>query len=75
MGQVSPNLIDTLDINRLSVQSGEDGAVIAVVMLTMALRHLVFVGGRDATAEMLDGVVASVGRGDFAEPIHLAGNA
>ncbi len=75
MGHVSPNLIDTLDINRLSVQSGEDGAVIAVVMLTMALRHLVFVGGKDATAEMLDGVVASVCRGDFAEPIHLAGNA
>ena len=75
MGHVSPNLIDTLDINRLSVQSGEDGAVIAVVMLTMALRHLVFVVGKDATAEMLDGVVASVCRGDFAEPIHLAGNA
>ena len=74
MGHVSPNLIDTLDINRLSVQSGEDGAVIAVVMLTMALRHLVFVGGKDATAEMLDGVVASVGRGDYPGPTKLAGN-
>ena len=75
MKTISPNLIDMLDVDRLSAQFGVDGAAVAVAMITMALRHLVFVGGRDATAEMLDGVVASVCRGDFAEPIHLAGNA
>ncbi len=71
---VSPDLIDALDIDRLSVQTGEDGTAIAVAMMTMALRHLVFVGGKDATAEMLDGVVASVGRGDYPGPTNLAGN-
>ena len=75
MTSISPDLIDALDVNRLSVQYGEDGAVVAIWMLTMALRYFVFVGGKDATAEMLDGVVASVGRGDYPEPIHLAGNA
>ena len=75
MTSISPDLIDMLDVNRLSAEFGEDRTLIAVWMLTAALRHLVFVGGRDATAEMLDGIVASVCRGDFAEPIHLAGNA
>ena len=67
-------MIDTLDVNRLSVQFGENGGVIAVWMLTMALRYFVFVGGKDATADMLQGVVASVRRGDYPEPIHQAGN-
>ena len=74
MTSISPDLIDALDVDRLSAQFGVDGAAVAVAMMTMALRHLVFVGGRDATAEMLDGVVASVGRGDYPEPIHQAGN-
>ena len=74
MKPASPDLIDALDIDRLSVQSGEDGAVIAVTMMTMALRHLVFVGGKSATTEMLQGVLASVCRGDYSEPIHEAGN-
>ncbi len=74
MSAVSPDLIDTLDVNRLSVQFGEDGTAVAVAMMTMAVRHLVFVGGKDATAEMLQGVVASVRRGDYPEPTHAAGN-
>ena len=48
--------------------------MVAVWMLTMALRYFVFVGGKDATAEMLQGVVASVRRGDYPEPPHAAGN-
>ena len=74
MTSISPDLIDALDIDRLSAQFGEDETAIAVAMMTMALRHLVFVGGKDATAEMLLGVVASVGRGDYPEPPHAAGN-
>ncbi len=74
MTSISPALIDMLDVDRLSAEFGADGAAIAVAMMTMALRHLVFVGGRDATAEMLQGVVASVRRGDYPEPTHAAGN-
>ncbi len=75
MKPASPALIDMLDVDRLSDEFGVDGAAVAVAMMAMALRHLVFVGGKDATADMLDGVVASVGRGDYPEPIHTAGNA
>ena len=74
MNRVSHDLIDAIDVAHLAAAHDEDQCTVAIAMMTMALRHLVFVGGRDATAEMLHGVVASVGRGDYPEPTHAAGN-
>ena len=48
--------------------------MIAFTMITMALRHLVLLGGKDVVVETLNGVVASVLRGDYPEPTHAAGN-
>ena len=75
MKTISPNLINALNVNRLAAEFGVDGAAIAIWMLATAVRYLTFVGGRDATAAMLEGVMASVCRGEYPEPIHLAGNA
>ena len=49
--------------------------MIAFTMITMALRHLVLLGGKDVVVETLNGIVAGVGRGDYPELPHVAGNA
>ncbi len=75
MTVASPKLINTLDINRLTAESAADGSVIAVAMLVTAVHHLVFVGGIDATVELLHGTILDVRAGAYPEPAHAAGNA